>query len=662
MRTTSRALLWSLAALCLALPAFALNATDNVKINEVSYDPSESPEDPFEYIELYNAGGTTVFLDGAALSDEGNNGTGEATFVFPGTVGGTTIPLAPGAYLLIVGDATGSTLSPDWEFYGGGTDLDDAGVPNLTKSAGTGADMFLGNSGEGITLSTGVTTGSIIPCAEVVDGASWEGGGASEVYAMSSTVCADPASNAGYTNGGASGLVTLQRCPNGADTDNSTTDFVLADRTPKAANGCSTNPPSIVNLRYAPCFVTASQSVSVSATVTDPNSDITSVRVFYKLDTSALFDSVNATPVGDVYTGTLPGQADQAHVQYYMVARDGAGNIVKNPNTAPAFLRTYRVGLQTIASLQVPQADSCGTSTQDGKAVNVVGVVTHRAYEYSDDFFYIQSGIGANSGIKVFAPDSSFVPNMGDSVRVSGFVDEFRCATEVVLFADCGTVLGTNRKVRARQISTLSDINLEQHESMLVTLQAPMTAVTGFESSGVFFEFKMSDGFTTAWIGDDTFFPDLIGYTEVPTPGMSFEAVTGIVGYRFKTASDMSTILRLEPRRDNDVDRDYTDTGEEPGIDAVRVFRLNQNQPNPFNPATTIEFTVPEAGSVRLDVFDAQGRLVKVLAVREYRGATRDRVVWDGTDENGKTVSSGLYFYKMQAGEYTATRKMLLLK
>ena len=94
----------------------------------------------------------------------------------------------------------------------------------------------------------------------------------------------------------------------------------------------------------------------------------------------------------------------------------------------------------------------------------------------------------------------------------------------------------------------------------------------------------------------------------------------------------------------------------------VRAFRLNQNQPNPFNPTTTIEFTVPEAATARLEVFDAQGRLVRTLAVRTYAGPTRDRVVWDGADEHGKTVASGLYYYKLTAGKYQATRKMLLLK
>jgi len=224
----------SLAALALfATPAMALTVTDQVKINEIAYDPSEIPEEPFEFIELYNASATTAFLDGAAISDEGGNGTAEATFVFPGMPGGTTIALAPGAFLLIVNDATGSTLSPDWEFFAGGTDSDDPSVPNLTKSAGSGTDLQLGNTGDGVTLSTGQSNGSAIPCAEVVDGVSFETGGTGETNPLSSTVCSDPTPNAGYTNS----TDSLQRCPNGSDSNvSSAADFFVAPRTPKTSN------------------------------------------------------------------------------------------------------------------------------------------------------------------------------------------------------------------------------------------------------------------------------------------------------------------------------------------------------------------------------------------------------------------------------------------
>ena len=671
MKSTLRVLLGATVASCFALPAFALTVTDKVKINEVSYDPGETPEDPFEFIELYNAGTTTAFLDGAAISDEGNVGTAEATFVFPGVVGGTTIPLAAGAYMVIVGDATGTTLPADYELFGGGTDSDAPAVPNLTKSAGTGIDLLLGNSGDGITLSTGTTNGSVIPCTEVVDGVSWEGN-TTDVTAMSSTVCADPASSPGYANTTTPlTILSMQRCPNGVDTDNSTVDFSMLNRTPKAANACNNIPPTIASLRYTPCFVTANQTVQLLCDVSDENSDLTSVKAFYKLDSSALFDSIPMTAgVAPAYSATLPGRPDQSHVQYYVEAKDALGNRVKSPSTAPAFLRSYRVGLQTIASLQgTALPDSCSNSTELGKAVNVVGVVTNRAYEYSPNFFYIQQGITPSSGIKVFTQvDSTFVPNLGDSVRVSGFIDEFRCQTEVTLFSTCGTVLGTNRRVRARQLSSVSDINNEINESMLVNIQGPITVLTAFDGTNLGDEFKVGQGIAFGYVGDDTFFPDGVGYTVIPAPGMLLDALTGIVAYRQTNTTtpgpreNPSIILRLEPRRDNDVDRDYTDVGDGDRTDVVKAFRLSQNNPNPFNPVTTIEFSIARAGEVALRIYDSKGQLVRTVLEAAFTGPTTQRVIWDGRDDRGHSVGSGLYFYKLEAEDGVATRKMLLLK
>lgn len=221
------------------LPARALQVTDPVKINEICYDPPETLEEPFEFVELYNAGSAIVYLDGAVISDEGNNGATEGTFQFTGPVGGTSLALPAGARLLLVPDATGSAyVGIDFEFYAGGTDSDDPAVPNLTKTAGLASDLQLGNSGDGLTLSIGISNGLIIPCTEIVDGVSWEGGSPGDTYALSRTVCSDSLSHPGTTNT----LESLQRCPDGADSDaGSGTDFAVALRTPRAMNNVGGN-------------------------------------------------------------------------------------------------------------------------------------------------------------------------------------------------------------------------------------------------------------------------------------------------------------------------------------------------------------------------------------------------------------------------------------
>jgi len=93
----------------------------------------------------------------------------------------------------------------------------------------------------------------------------------------------------------------------------------------------------------------------------------------------------------------------------------------------------------------------------------------------------------------------------------------------------------------------------------------------------------------------------------------------------------------------------------------VRDALLLQNKPNPFNPVTTIRFVLPEAEHVQLSVFDSQGKLVNVL-MDELRGSGAHDVEWNGTDRLGNRVGSGVYFYRIDAGKFHQSRKMLLLK
>ena len=94
----------------------------------------------------------------------------------------------------------------------------------------------------------------------------------------------------------------------------------------------------------------------------------------------------------------------------------------------------------------------------------------------------------------------------------------------------------------------------------------------------------------------------------------------------------------------------------------VLYTKLGDNYPNPFNPETTISFSVAQTSSfVNLEVFNIKGQKVRKL-VDEVLSAGQHSVVWNGKDENSKPVSSGVYFYKMRTGAYTRTKKMILLK
>jgi hypothetical protein len=87
-----------------------------------------------------------------------------------------------------------------------------------------------------------------------------------------------------------------------------------------------------------------------------------------------------------------------------------------------------------------------------------------------------------------------------------------------------------------------------------------------------------------------------------------------------------------------------------------QAFSLEQNYPNPFNPVTQIAFEIPRAGEVTLDVFDLLGRRVAELVNAKLEMGPH-RVVFDGSE-----LASGIYFYRLEAGEFTQTKKLMLLK
>lgn len=91
------------------------------------------------------------------------------------------------------------------------------------------------------------------------------------------------------------------------------------------------------------------------------------------------------------------------------------------------------------------------------------------------------------------------------------------------------------------------------------------------------------------------------------------------------------------------------------------AYRLAQNHPNPFNPETTVRYDLPQGGMVHLRVYALTGQVVRTL-VAEERAAGSHSATWDGTNDAGRAVASGVYLYRMEAGDYRAVRKMLLIR
>lgn len=93
---------------------------------------------------------------------------------------------------------------------------------------------------------------------------------------------------------------------------------------------------------------------------------------------------------------------------------------------------------------------------------------------------------------------------------------------------------------------------------------------------------------------------------------------------------------------------------------APEGYCLNQNYPNPFNPATTISYTIPEAAVIQVSIYNMAGNKIKTY-VTDHKNAGHYSIIWDGRNDSGSAVSSGVYLISLQANEYTATKKIMLL-
>jgi uncharacterized repeat protein (TIGR01451 family) len=144
---------------------------------------------------------------------------------------------------------------------------------------------------------------------------------------------------------------------------------------------------------------------------------------------------------------------------------------------------------------------------------------------------------------------------------------------------------------------------------------------------------------------------------QVSTPG--FVDNLTLDGHYYYYVRPVYSVGEGAPTETLEVDFPVVGNPEEPPV--VLVNALNGNYPNPFNPATTISFSVAKAGNVDLRVYNTKGQLVRTL-VSEAKKEGRHTIVWNGLDNNGKSVSSGMYLYRMQTGNFISTHKMMLIK
>jgi hypothetical protein len=273
-----------------------------------------------------------------------------------------------------------------------------------------------------------------------------------------------------------------------------------------------------------------------------------------------------------------------------------------------------------------------GPSPHEGELVETSGIVTAKF----ENYLFIQDGPGAWNGIAIY-PNQEV--EVGDEITISGSVLEYNDKTEITDIINI-TILGTLEVPESVVLSAAELSTTEDYESVLARLQ-DVTISNDNLGNG---NWEVEDISGTCMIGG------LGDYTYQPELGEFIYNLTGIVDYTFGA-------FKLEPRDDEDIE--LTGNYIENENPVLSITSLS-NYPNPFNPSTTISFNLNTNSTENADlsIYNLKGQLIKQYSVSNDQYS----VTWNGLDSSGKSVSSGIYLYKLISGNKTYTKKMLLLK
>jgi FlgD Ig-like domain/Lamin Tail Domain len=418
-------------------------------------------------------------------------------------------------------------------------------------------------------------------------------------------------------------------------------------------------PPNITAATRTPAVPTSAQSVTISANIRDGDGTVTSANVVYNVNKGA-FQTVAMTTTNDTgYTAVIPAQANGAFVQYFIKSTDNQNNTSSNPPDTSAAKLFYFVKDAGLAIRDVqftPFRD--GRSEFTDAQVTLTGTVTSTKNFFNGSFinrtYYIQDAAAMWSGIQVFDPADSV--GLGDNVTVTGTVQEnFQVTrlTNITSFTrnSSGNPVPTPIVVTTGEIAT-NGANAEAYESVLVEVRNVTVTVPFSDGTSNFGEFSVSDGSGDLRVDDESGH----AYSQLDTMWHGGEKIAFIRGLQHFHNSN----YKLQPRNNDDLGP-FTVSVQETPDNLPRTYALEQNYPNPFNPETMIKYQLPKQAAVSINIFNILGQKVRTL-VDNVQPAGTYSIRWDGANDRGVRVPSGIYFYRMKSADFVRMHKMLLLK
>jgi len=423
-------------------------------------------------------------------------------------------------------------------------------------------------------------------------------------------------------------------------------------------------PPMMLNISRNPGLPNATDPVQISLDVTS-NLNVKSVEINYSVDGAAYQTADMTAGTEDKYEGSIPAQSDGSFVEYYIKATDTAEQSSVFPGDTSAFKYGYvaRDGDLTIADIQYSPW-VVANSPYDGHYVEVTGIVTaDTAANNNHGAYSIQDDKDLWSGLFLFGVNGEL--ERGDHVTVSGTLTEhnpdwdYKWGYNTVLLVDTVKVNSSGHKMSPLYVE--SDVlsndttSAESYEGVLVQIsQATLISINEYDAT-------FDDGSGPCLVDDDFTSPEfqinstdgyIYAFGDTVRPGEVIENIRGVYLYSFGS-------YKIEVR---DVEDWGTAVGVNSDFNQIPLsYQLKQNYPNPFNPETHIYFEIPQMHDVKLEIYNILGQKVRSLINGAYNPG-RHTVTWNGRNDSGMIVPSGVYIYRLHAGSFMVSKKMLMLK
>ena len=411
-------------------------------------------------------------------------------------------------------------------------------------------------------------------------------------------------------------------------------------------------PPILSNIVRNPMLPTPADEVNISLDVST-NGVIENVDLFSMTNSSGFFTKSTMTDDGNGnYSGNIFQNADGDFVEYFIEATDQEGKTSTMPADTSKKMYGFvvRDGNLNIADIQYSPWQ-IADSPFDQATVTLTGIVTvDSSFKNTYGAYVMQDASAPWSGITLFGIEQ--VLARGDEIKITGQIEEynddynFKWDNNTQIIVDSIEVLSSGNELYAPIDVTTGELNEspEKYEGVLVKVNN--TQITSINS----YDWSVNDGSGECLIDDDA--SRLADWFDALLVDDNFSFLTG--PYIFSFGSYKIEI------------RDMNDIGEITDIDksieqVVHTYKLEQNFPNPFNPETRIYFEIPNNEMVTVAIYNVLGHKIRTLEHSTF-AAGKHTLNWNGKNDFGQLVPTGTYIYRMKAGNFISTRKMMLMK